>query len=127
MLIMGHSWIKSPKFRKVFSIEDIKRSQPGEIVLLEPLADSHTLAQYCQENSIAYAVVTNTLDDALFINALGAKFIICEEDLALTIQPVAQEYLFDTRVLVHIENEKEIAKIAKSGIDGVIFTEAIYL
>ena len=72
-------------------------------------------------------MVTDTLDDALFANALGAKFMICEEDVALTIQPVAQEYLFDARVLVHIENEKEIAKIAKSGIDGVIFTEAIYV
>ncbi len=125
MLVVGHPWIKSQKLRKVFSIEDIKNSQANEIVLLEPLVDSHSYALYCQENTIAYAVVANTLDDAIFANALGAKYMICEEDDALMIQPIAQEYLFDTRVLVLIHNEKEISKIARGGIDGVIFAEAI--
>ena len=125
MIIVGHPWIKSSQFCKVFSIEDIKKSDPKDIVLLEPLVDSHTYAQYCQENNVAFAVVVNTLDDALFANALGAKFIICEEDDALMIQPIAQEYLFDARLLVLIHSEKEISKIARGGIDGVIFAEAI--
>jgi hypothetical protein len=41
------------------------------------------------------------------------------------IQPIAQEYLFDSKVLVLIHDEKEIVKIARSGIDGVLFAEAI--
>jgi hypothetical protein len=125
MLIIGHPWVKSQKFHNVFSLEDIKESHADEIILLEALADSHTLAQYCQGNSIAYAVEIASLDEALFANALGAKYMLCEETIALIVQPIAQEYLFDTRVLVPIDNKKEIAKIAKSGIDGVIFTEAI--
>ena len=125
MLIVGHPWIKSKKLSKVFSEEDIKNSKQEDIVLLEPLVDSHGLAHYCQENDIDYAVVTNSLDDAVFANALGAKYMICEEDIALMIQPVAQEYLFDARILVLIHNEKEISKIARGGIDGVIFAEAI--
>jgi len=125
MIVIGHPWIKSQKLRKVFSIEDIKHANANEVVLLEPLVDSHSYAQYCQENGIAYAVVTNTLDDAIFANALGAKYMICEEDIALMIQPIAQEYLFDARILVLIHHEKEIAKIARGGIDGVIFSEAI--
>ena len=125
MMIIGHPWIKSQQFRKVFSIEDIKNSASDEIILLEPLVDSHTFAQYCQENGIDYAVVVNSLNDAVFANALGAKYMICEEESALMIQPIAQEYLFDTGVLVLIHNEKEISKIARGGIDGVIFAEAI--
>ena len=125
MLIIGHHWIKSQKFCKVFSLEELKKTQADEIVLLEILVNSHTLAQYCQENNIAYAVEATSIDDALFANALGAKYMICEKDVALTIQPIAQEYLFDTRLLVRIDNEKEMTKLAKSGIDGVIFTEAI--
>ena len=125
MLIIGHPWVKSQKFCKVFSIDDIKKSEANDIVLLEPLVDSHTFARYCQENSIDYAVVVNGLDDALFANALGAKFLIAEEESALMIQPIAQEYLFDARILVLIHHEKEIPKIARSGIDGVIFAEAI--
>jgi len=125
MIIIGHPWIKSSRFCKVFSIEDIKKSSADQIALLEPLVDSHTYAAYCQTNNIAFAVVVNTLDDALFANAFGAKYIICEEDDALMIQPIAQEYLFDARILVLIHSEKEISKIARGGIDGVIFAEAI--
>ena len=125
MIVIGHPWIKSQSFCKVFSIEDIKNSKADDIVLLEPLADSHSYAQYCLDNSIAYAVVVNTLDDAIFANALGARYMICEEDAALMIQPMAQEYLFDTRILVLIHSNKDISKIARGGIDGVLFAEAI--
>jgi len=126
MIIIGHPWIESNRFCKVFSEEDIKKSKAGDVVLLEPLGDSHAYAQYCQANQIPYAVVVNTLSEALFANALGASYIICEEDDALMIQPIAQEYLFDARILVLIRDEKEINKIARGGIDGVIFAEAIY-
>jgi len=125
MILIGHPWIKSPEFCRIFSQDDIKASRTDQIVLLEPLVDSHKLAQYCQENSITYAVVVNTLDEALYANALGAAYMICDEDTALMVQPVAQEYLFDTRVLVLIHSEKEISKIARGGVDGVIFAEAI--
>jgi len=125
MIIIGHSWIESNRFFKVFSIKGIEKSLPGDIVLLEPLLDSHSYANHCQNNNIAFAVLVSTLEDALFANALGAKYIICEEEDALMIQPIATEYLFDTRILVRIYSEKEISKIARGHIDGVIFAEAI--
>ncbi|SFV66458.1 hypothetical protein MNB_SV-13-1122 [hydrothermal vent metagenome] len=126
MIIIGHPWIKSQKFAKVFSIEDIQKSKAEDIILLEPLVDSHTYAKHCQDNAIPFAVVISSLKDALFANALGAKYMLCEEDTALIVQPIAQEYLFDTRILVLLHNEKDISKIAREHIDGVIFTEAIY-
>ena len=125
MIIIGHPWIKSNRFFKIFSIKGVEKSQADDIVLLEPLVDSHTTAVHCQENAIPFAVVVSTLEDALFANALGAKYIICEEDDALMIQPIATEYLFDTRILVLIHSEKEISKIARGHIDGVVFAEAI--
>ncbi len=125
MILIGHPWIKSPEFCRVFSKADIQKSRPDQVVLLEPLVDSHDLATYCQENTITYAVVVNTLDDALYANALGASYMICDEDTALMVQPVAEQYLFDTRVLVLIHSDKEISKIARGGIDGVIFAGAI--
>ncbi len=125
MILIGHPWIESPEFCRVYSKEDIEKSRPDQIVLLEPLVDSHTLAQHCRNNEIAYAVVVNSLDDAIYANALGALYMICDEDTALVIQPIAENYLFDTKVLVLIHTEKEIAKIARGGIDGVIFAGAI--
>jgi len=125
MIIIGHPWIKNQRFFKIFAEKGFEKSQVDDIILLEPLVDSHTLAIHCQDNDIPFAVVVNTLDDALFANALGAKYIICEEDDALMIQPIANEYLFDTRILVLIHSEKEISKIARGHVDGVIFAEAI--
>jgi len=125
MIIIGHPWVQSAKFHKIFSLEDIKKSMPKKIVLLESLVKSQVFAKYCQDNKIPFSVTVNTLQEAMFANALGAKYMICEEDDALIIQPVAGEYLFDTRILVLIHDEKEIAKIARFGIDGVIFPEAI--
>ncbi len=126
MIIVGHPWIEGEKFYKIFSKEDIIRSQSSQIVLLEPIVDSHDLAKYCKDNDIPFAVTVNSLKEAIFANALGATYMVCEEDDALQIQPIAQEYLFDTRILVLIHHEKEIAKIAHFRIDGVIFPEAIY-
>ena len=125
MIIIGHPWVESHRFCKVFSVEDIEKSSASDIVLLEPLVDSVALATYCQENGITYAITVNGLKEALFANALNAAYIICKEEEAQLIQPVAQEYLFDSKVLVLIHDEKEIVKIARSGIDGVLFAEAI--
>jgi hypothetical protein len=125
MILIGHPWIESPNFHKVFSINDIKTVSPKDIVLLEPLADSHTYAQYCYQNHIKYAVVVNNLEDALYANALHASYMVCEEDTALMIQPIAQEYLFDSKILVLIHSKKEISKLARNSIDGVIFSTAI--
>lgn len=125
MIIIGHPWIKSNKFCKIFSLENLSTCTTDAIALLEPLVDSYSYAQHCQSNNIPFAIVVSTLDDALFANALGAKYILCEEDHALMIQPIAQEYLFDARILVLIHSDKEISKIARGGIDGVIFAEAI--
>ncbi len=125
MIIIGHPWVESKRFCKVFCREDIANSKADDIVLLEPLVDAVELAQYCQQNNIAYAITVNSLKEALFSNALGADYIICTEEEALLIQPIAQEYLFDSKVLVLIHDEKEIVKIARSGVDGVLFVEAI--
>ncbi len=126
MIIIGHPWIKSQRFCKVFSIEDITKSKVDEVMLLEPLVDSHKYAKHCKEHTISFAIVVNTLEDALFANALGANYIVCEEDDALMIQPIAQEYLFDTRIVVLVHSNKDISKLARAKIDGVIFPEAIY-
>jgi hypothetical protein len=125
MILIGHPWIESEKFCRAYTVEDIRKAEERRTILLEPLVDTHPLAQYCHQNGIEYAVVINSLDEAIYANALGAKYVICDEDTALMVQPVANEYLFDTRILVLIKSEKEVSKIARSGIDGVVFGSAI--
>jgi len=125
MLIFGHPWIKSITFKKVFSTEDIVQVSSGEIVLLEPLSDSIALAQHCQKNHIPFAVTVTGVTEAIFANALESKYIVFQLEDATKIQPIAQEYLFDTKVLTLIISDREIQKMAELSIDGVIFPEAI--
>ncbi len=125
MIIIGHPWVASPRFAKVFSLDDIDRLAEGSVALLEPLPESIEMAQHCQANGMVFAITVNEIRNAIFANALGAKYIITQQEDAMEIQPIAERYLFDTKVLVLIEDEREIERLARFSIDGVIFPQAI--
>jgi len=125
MIIIGHPWIAGQTFKSVEALSDIAETEPTEILLLTVLEKSHELAVHCQKNKLPYAVRSNLLKDALFANALGAKYFICDVENAEAIQKAAQEYLFDTRILAAINSEEKMESLAKMGIDGVVFPEAI--
>jgi len=125
MIIIGHPWVESLCFAQITSEEEIQKTQANQMVLLEPLAFSHTLALYCKAEHVPFSLKVESIHDALFANALGARYIVCTEADAKMIQPIAQEYLFDTRILAQIEDEKKISTLAKIGIDGVIFRKGI--
>jgi hypothetical protein len=121
MLIFNHKYIESKKFIKISKIEDIKKTKPNDIVVLKGLKEPFDMAIYCHKNDIEYAIEINSLKEAIFANALGASFVICEFDLAKEAQALANEYLWDCKVLVKIKDEKSLEKVAKAFIDGVIF------
>ncbi len=121
MLIFGHKWIESPKFYKIQSIEDIQNTPPNSTVLLYNLKNSIDIVKYCKKHSIPFAIEIDSIKDAIFSNLLNAKYIIASKELAKSIMPIAQNYLFDSLILTKISSEDEIEEMAKSGIDGVIF------
>ena len=125
MLVFGHPWIDSPRFIKIFSIKEIEKTKPNDILLLEPLNVSIDIAKYCKENNLHFAVTINTIRDAVYVNSLGADYMLCQHEQAIIVQKIADDYLFDTKVLVVIEDEKSIDTLISFGIDGVIFSDAI--
>ncbi len=125
MIIIGHAYIPSKNFVKVTSIEAIKKTKTEDVLVLQNLDSSYEIAKYCMENNIRYAIYVSTIKDALFVNSLQATYMITSVSDASVFQPIAQEYLFDTRILAEIENTNSIEALAKSSIDGVIFKEAI--
>ena len=125
MLIFGHPWTNNLQFRKVFSTEDLSILKDSEIALLEPVSESIALAQHCQRHSLAYVLTVGSVREALFANALGATFLVCQQEDAMEIQPIAERYLFDTKVLVLIDDDREIERMARFSIDGVVFPQAI--
>ncbi|ADV47159.1 hypothetical protein [Nitratifractor salsuginis] len=126
MLIFGHPWIESPRFVKVFSLDDIAKTGPEDILLLEPLSASIELAKHCRKNGLSFAPAINSVKEALLANALGADYVFCQFEQAIVTQKIANEYLFDTKVLVLIKDERGIETMARFDIDGVVFPAAIH-
>ncbi|WP_457606905.1 hypothetical protein [Nitratifractor sp.] len=125
MLIFGHPWIDSPRFVKIFSEEEIEKTAPGDLLLLEPLNVSIELARHCRKNDLPFAVTISSLKEALLANALGAAFLLCQHETGIEVQKIAEEYLFDAKILVLVEDEREIETMARFGVDGVLFPKAI--
>jgi hypothetical protein len=126
MILIGHPYIEAPRFIKVTTTDEIlEKSNATDMVVLENLSSSHKIAQFCQTNEIPYAIFCETITDAILGNALGANHLIASSQLAKVLQPIATEYLFDTKVLARISSESEIEALAIASVDGVIFNHHI--
>jgi len=125
MLIFGHPWIESRRFVKVFSLDEIEKTKTKDILLMEPMNVSIDLVHHCRKERLPFAVTIGTLKEALLANSLEASYILCQHEQAIEVQKIAEKYLFDTRILVLIEDERQIENMARFGIDGVVFPQAI--
>jgi len=76
------------------------------------------LAKYCKKNSLAYAIEANSVLDAIYASNLEASFAIANIELAQTLQKLADNYLWDMKILSKINSEEEIEKVVLLGIDG---------
>ncbi len=121
MLIFGDRYIPSNNFIKIKSIEDIKKSSVQDILFLNDFSKPFELAKYCNENNLKYAIYANSIKDALYANALNCTFLISSLSLAKELQILANEYLWDMKVLSIIESENELETVAKAFIDGAIY------
>ena len=122
MLILGSKYIDSPKFVKVSTVEDIDKTTPNDILLIE-FKPSFELAKYCKENSLAYAIEAKSALDAIYASNLEASFVIADIELAQTLQKLADNYLWDMKILVKINSEEDIEKVALLGIDGAYIAQ----
>jgi hypothetical protein len=125
MLFFGHRFIKNDKFYHVFDIETVMQTPPSSTIYLEFEEKNLDIINYLNSNNIKFALKVNNITELVYASAFNASYCIVTQKLAKTAQKIAENYLFDTKILVHIENEDEIEEMALLGIDGVIFLEAI--
>lgn len=126
MLVIGHSLIPSDIWQIVSSVQDINNTSPNSVSVLNNINESSHIALYCKENSVEFACIVSTINDAIISNALGSSYIVlADEVLAKDVQSIANEYLWTAKVIYLIENEKDIENIAKLGIDGIAFKDYI--
>ena len=125
MIIIGHRFIPSDNFFHVPNIDAIKNTPPSSCIFLEFYEDNLETINHAIKNNVCLALSVKNITEIVYASNLGASFIIVDKELAHSAQKIANEYLFDAKILVTIQNEQEIQEFAQSGIDGVIFSNAI--
>jgi len=125
MLIFGHPHIDNEKLYHVSSIEAIEHTPANSVLLFDYSNEVFDLISHARVNALQFALNVTSLKDALFAENLDAKYILVSYDHASVIQKAADTYIFDAKVLVHVEDESNMEDLAQRGLDGIIFAEAI--
>lgn len=123
MILIGHKLVPYAPLYQVSTIKDITSTKPNSTVLFHLYNEE--LLHYCKDNKITFSLHVKNLTEACIANALGAKFILVNDTLAIEVQNVANEYLFDSKILLQIKDESQIEKAIKDSIDGIIYFSAI--
>jgi len=121
MIFVGHKFIKSEPFYHIEDIDTIISTPPNSTIYLDFDEKNLDIIDYANLNNIHFALHVKDITQIVYASALGAGFIVVQKELAKTAQNLANNYLFDAKILVKIEDNSEIEELAILGVDGVIF------
>ncbi|AXH15019.1 hypothetical protein [Malaciobacter mytili] len=122
MILLGDKNIPYEVITKITKIDEIVNTKANSTLLFEY---NQEFLDYCCKNSLKYAVIIKNLKEAIYANALEAKYIICNKEFAKTIQEIADNYMFDSKILAIIQSNEEFEEVVKNQIDGIIYKEII--
>lgn len=125
MIFFGHKFLKNETFYHIFDIDSILHTPPSSIIYMEFEEKNLDIINHAALNSVKIALHVKSITEILYASSLGASYIVIEKELAKTAQNIAENYLFDAKILALIEDEDEIEELALLGVDGVIFSNAI--
>ena len=125
MIFFGHKFIPNHSFYHVLNIDAIIHTPPSSTIYLEFDEKNLDIIEHARLNNISMALKISTLNELLFASALGASYIMVPKERAKEFQDIAENYLFDTKILVNIEDDNELEELALQGIDGVFYSNAI--
>ena len=125
MFIFGHRFIKSHNFYHITDIDAITNTPPNSTLVIDFNEDDLDIIEYAFTNEINFSLNVKNITEIIYASSLGASYIIIPSKLAKIAQDIANNYLFDAKILVHVEDENEIEELAILGVDGVIFSNAI--
>ncbi|QKJ23081.1 hypothetical protein [Poseidonibacter lekithochrous] len=118
MILIGDKLVPFEEISNILNIEDIKTTKANSTIAF---GYNEKIMKYSFENDLNSAIIVNSIKESIYANALNAKYIIANKNLAKDIQKTAENYMFDSKVLAIIESNEEIEEIASYEIDGVIF------
>ena len=122
MIILGDKIIPYENISFISSIGEIKNTKANSTLIF--IYDVELL-KYCYENELSSAVIVTSLTEAIYCNSLNAKYIISDKHLAIQIQKIADNYMYDSKNLVIISSNEEFEYVVKDEIDGVIYKDLL--
>lgn len=122
MILIGDNLIPFENISAIKNTNEIKNTKANSTVSFQ---FNETLAKYTYENEVSSAIIVKSIKESIYANALNAKYIIAEKELSKEIQKVAENYMFDSKILAIIESNNEIEEIASFEIDGVIYNSLL--
>lgn len=125
MLIFGHKFIPSESLYHTPNIDSISNTPPSSIIYLEFSEENLDIIDHANSNQLQFALSVKNITELIYASALEAKYILVSAEIAKIAQNIAENYLFDAKILVHIQSNEDIEEMALLGIDGVIFSNAI--
>jgi len=128
MLIFGHKYLTGDSFYSISSINEIENTPSNSTVFFQFSEDKLPILHYAINNSIDVAIEIDSIKNAIFSEIFRVKYIIAKDlELAQEIQKIAEHYMFDSKTLTWIKADDELEKVAKIGLDGVIFRSHIHI
>lgn len=124
MILIGDKLVPFEDIQRVLELSDIKNTKANSTILFE--YDENILF-YTYKNQLSTATIVNSIKEAIYCNSLNVKYIISEKELAIQLQKIADNYMFDAKILAIIDSNNEFEQIAKCEIDGVIYRDLLKL
>lgn len=122
MILIGDGLIPHKNFSFVDSILDIEHTQANTNLIFNY---DENLLLFARKNNLNSAIIISNIKEAIYCNALNTRYIICDKKLAKSVQKIADNYMFDSKILAIIETNDEIEKVALAEIDGVIYSSLL--
>jgi hypothetical protein len=118
VIIIGDNLIPFENTKYIKTIENINETKANSTLIFNY---NEEVLKYCYENEISSAVIVTSIKEAIYCNSLNVKYIISEKNVAIQIQKIADNYMYDSKNLAIIDSNEEFEKIANDEIDGVIY------
>ncbi|MDX1809580.1 MAG: hypothetical protein R3331_08585 [Sulfurospirillaceae bacterium] len=119
MQIFNHPFIECRKFYEIKTLEDIKKT-PSNSVLLSDF--DKKIITYCKTQNLVFGVRIASVKELVLAAASNASYLLVNKDFAKTAQQIADEYMYDAKILLISDDEEDIEFCALNGIDGIFFT-----
>lgn len=122
MILIGHADIQSSPFFRILDCAAISKT-PSHATLF---CDYNVaLCRYAHEHGLTLAVHVRQIKELILAHAMKVSYLVVDKSLVLNAQKIADDYLFDAKILLLSDTEDDIEFAALNSIDGILFASAI--